>query len=84
MFFTIKESFETALKRRQKERLEAASQRKKLEEQEREKKTEIISKKESGRESARRGRMSSNVATPGRSMSGTPKFAPKKRGRIGF
>ena len=58
MFFTIKESFETALKRRQKERLEAASIRRKLEEREREKKekaTEAMSKKESDRDSDRRG-----------------------------
>jgi hypothetical protein len=83
MFFSIKDSFETALKKRQKERIEASSMKRKLE-QDKKQKSSQIRKRESGRDSIRKGRMSSAVATPGRSISGTPKFMPKKKGRIGF
>ena len=79
MFFSVKESFETTLKRRQKERLDAMTQKKDTEESikidvNQNKIVEKISEK----------RKSIAVATPGRAISGTPKFMPKKRGRLGF
>ncbi|KAL3801196.1 hypothetical protein ACHAWO_013989 [Cyclotella atomus] len=86
MFFSIKESYESALKRRQRERADAAKmekemEKKKLEEEEREREEEQqrISMSRSMSSSARR----SAVATPGRAASATPKFM-KKKGRIGF
>jgi pre-mRNA-splicing factor ATP-dependent RNA helicase DHX38/PRP16 len=86
MFFSIKESYESALKRRQRERADAAKmekemEKKKLEEEEREREEEQqrISMSRSMSSSARR----STVATPGRAASATPKFM-KKKGRIGF
>ena len=85
MFFSVKESYESALKRRQRERADAAAmekemQRKKLEEEEKEREEEQQrSLSRSVSSSARR----SVMATPGRSASATPKFM-KKKGRIGF
>jgi pre-mRNA-splicing factor ATP-dependent RNA helicase DHX38/PRP16 len=78
MFFSVKESFETTLKRRQKERLDVITQRKEHEKAiEKKKKTQVVEKNSEKR-------TSSAVATPGRAISGTPKFMPKKRGRLGF
>jgi pre-mRNA-splicing factor ATP-dependent RNA helicase DHX38/PRP16 len=85
MFFSIKESYESALKRRQRERADAAAmetemQKKKLEEEEKVRDEEQrASASRSVSSSARR----SVVATPGRSASATPKFM-KKKGRVGF
>ena len=86
MFFSVKESFESALKRRQKERLDALrmeeEMKKKTQEEEKEEEKEKLrynSKmriKSMSRDNA--------VATPGRAMNKTPKFMPKKRGRLGF
>ena len=84
MFFSIKESYESALKRRQRERTDAAKmekemQKKKLEEKRLEEEQQSASVSRSVSSSARR----SVVATPGRSASATPKFM-KKKGRVGF
>eukprot|EP00804_Cyclotella_cryptica_P014633 CCRYP_012674-RA/>CCRYP_012674-RA protein AED:0.34 eAED:0.35 QI:0/0/0.5/1/0/0/2/437/1197 len=83
MFFSIKESYESALKRRQRERSDAAAMEKEMEkkkmeeEKEREREKQRISESRSSSSSARR----SAVATPGRLASATPKFMPKKKGR---
>jgi len=77
MFFSVKESFETTLKRRQKERLSVMSKSKSKEEK-------MTSDKKSSIHKTSEKRRSSVVATPGRAKSGTPKFMPKKRGRLGF
>jgi len=86
MFFSIKESFESALKRRQKEKLDAI----RMEEEMKTKSEEELKKKEKEKKSsvamakvkaASRGKI---VATPGRQMNVTPKFMPKRRGRLGF
>ena len=88
MFFSVKESFESALKRRQREKLDAAimeKQMKKKEEEEEERyerERTVAAKKRAKAESSR----SAAVATPGRlGANSTPKFMPKKRfGRIGL
>lgn len=79
MFFSVKESFETTLLRRQKDRLEQAAMEKetKLKQEE-----EAEAAKQTTRPvSFRRGQA---VATPGRASSATPRFMPKKRGRLGL
>ena len=86
MFFSVKESFETTLKKRQKERLDAANMKKEdakstSERKDGSKTSESSISKLS--ESVSRG-SSSVVAIPGRAVSGTPKFMPKKRGRLGL
>jgi len=82
MFFSIKESYESALKRRQRERADALKMEQEMKnkeaEEEREKK-EIQARTDST--ISRR----SEYATPGRQSSATPKFGrKKKRGRLGF
>jgi len=87
MFFSIKESYENTIKRRQKERIAAASRA--------ERDSNPIVKqavgsdlvdKDKKRESSIRvaGRKSVTMATPGRSSNATPKFMPKRIGRLGF
>jgi len=83
MFFSIKESYESSLKRRQRERKDAAEMDKQMEkkEKEEEKKREQEKKESMAISSMRR----SVVATPGggRSANATPKYM-RKKGRIGF
>ena len=84
MFFSIKESFETTLKRRHQKKLEQAKMEKELVEK------EMASKEEEDRiELSRQGTMAASrnryaVATPGRKPSSTPRFMPKSRGRLGL
>ena len=85
MFFSIKESYESALKRRQRERVDAAAMEMEM------KKKELEEKKQREREKSESeafGSSSSSrrsaLATPGRLANATPKFMPKKRGRVGF
>jgi pre-mRNA-splicing factor ATP-dependent RNA helicase DHX38/PRP16 len=82
MFFSVKESYETTLKKRQKERLDAANMNKEVAKNRNEVKetAKVMGRNGSGLV----GRKSSMVATPGRAVSGTPKFMPKKRGRLGL
>mmetsp|Transcript_8325 Transcript_8325/g.15084 ORF Transcript_8325/g.15084 Transcript_8325/m.15084 type:complete len:84 (-) Transcript_8325:115-366(-) len=83
MFFSIKESYESSLKRRQRERADAAKMDKEMQQKEHKEEKQQREK----RESEARGSSSSlrsAVATPGRLANATPKFMPKKRGRIGF
>lgn len=84
MFFSIKESFEMTLKRRQEKKREEAEMEKEMalkrhreakERRERERKSSL-ERSEMGSQSA--------IATPGRLANSTPKFMPKKRGRLGF
>jgi pre-mRNA-splicing factor ATP-dependent RNA helicase DHX38/PRP16 len=80
MFFSIKESFETTLRRRTTKKLEQAKMEK--EHAEKESKDEQDRSEVSKRlseQTASRNRYS--VATPGRQSSSTPRFAPKSRGR---
>ncbi len=85
MFFSVKESYESALKRRQRERedkakMDSEMQKKQEEEKRRELEKEASEKRSSSASSSRR----SAVATPGRAASrSTPKFM-RKKGRIGF
>ena len=87
MFFSIKESFETTLLRRQKERIDQATmeaQMKKREDQD--EKEEAVAQERlraSASASSRRGQA---VATPGQraTTNATPRFMPKKRGRLGL
>ena len=85
MFFSVKESYESALKRRQREREEKAKmdsemQKKQEEEEVRRELEKEASEQRSSSASSRR----SAVATPGRAASrSTPKFM-RKKGRIGF
>lgn len=76
MFFSIKESFETTLKRRQQERLNNVNNSKREKEIGTNATDSLLSKTGEERHSI--------VATPGRASSVTPKFMPKKRGRLGF
>ena len=83
MFFSVKESFETTLKKREKERLETKQRNNEFA-----KRQAAESSKKSGNSSLMRSStqtMASRIATPGRaSSSSTPKFMPKKRGRLGL
>ena len=86
MFFSVKESYESALKRRQRERVDKAKMENEMqkkqeqEEVQRELEKKASEKRSSSASSSRR----SAVATPGRATSrSTPKFM-RKKGRIGF
>lgn len=83
-FFSIKESFETTLKRRQQKKEEGALMEKEMalkeyreEKEKREKERRAVLDRSEGR-----GR--SEIATPGRHANSTPRFMPKKRGRLGL
>lgn len=81
MFFSVKESFETTLLRRQKDKKNKAV----MESQMKRKEAEEEAKDEEERKRTSTLRRSQAIATPGRSSSATPRFAPKrKRGRLGF
>ena len=86
MFFSVKESFESTLNRRQRERTDAAAM-----EREMKKKEEEDLEKDSDRLALARAKLSASssrrgtaVATPGRLANATPKFMSKKRGRMGL
>jgi pre-mRNA-splicing factor ATP-dependent RNA helicase DHX38/PRP16 len=78
MFFSVKESFETTLRRRHEKQREMAKMERQLaEKQDRE-------KAEQKEETTQVSRSRSAIATPGRLANATPKFMPPKRGRLGF
>jgi pre-mRNA-splicing factor ATP-dependent RNA helicase DHX38/PRP16 len=78
MFFSVKESFETTLRRRHEKKREMAKMERQLaEKQDRE-------KAEQKEETTQVSRSRSAIATPGRLANATPKFMPPKRGRLGF
>lgn len=80
MFFSIKESYESALLRRQRERIDAANMEKEM------KKKEVYedNERESMKKRSEVRGTTQILATPGRLANATPKFFPKKRGRLGF
>ena len=80
MFFSIKESYESALLRRQRERIDAANMEKEM------KKKEVYedNERESMKKRSEVRGTTQILATPGRLANATPKFLPKKRGRLGF
>jgi pre-mRNA-splicing factor ATP-dependent RNA helicase DHX38/PRP16 len=80
MFFSIKESFETTLFRRQKNRENQAV----MEEQLQRKEADDKAQEEQLRSKLSASRKSQAVATPGRTANATPRFMPKKRGRLGL
>jgi len=80
MFFSVKESFETTLKRREKERVETAKAKTESSDP-----TTSSLNNNVGTESKDKVSKTSAIATPGRDTVGrTPKFMPRKRGRLGF
>ena len=83
MFFSIKESFETTLRRRQEKQLEQAKMMKEMADKEA-KDDEETEREVSKERKASSQRKRSAVATPGRANSTTPRFAPKSRGRLGL
>ncbi|KAL3916769.1 MAG: hypothetical protein SGILL_005030 [Bacillariaceae sp.] len=83
MFFSIKESFESTLRRRQEKKLEQARMMKEMAEKEAQEDKKQGDEEEAMKHKERMSRKRSAVATPGRN-SGTPRFAPKSRGRLGL
>jgi pre-mRNA-splicing factor ATP-dependent RNA helicase DHX38/PRP16 len=80
MFFSVKESFEQTLLRRQKDRQEQAAM-----EEEMKQKEQKDEEEEQERQSSVAPRRQQAVATPGRrGANATPRFMPKKRGRLGM
>jgi pre-mRNA-splicing factor ATP-dependent RNA helicase DHX38/PRP16 len=84
MFFSIKDSFETTLRRRQEKKVEQAKMEKELVEKEKASKEEQDSIERSRQGSLTASRNRYAVATPGRKSSSTPRFMPKSRGRLGL
>ena len=83
MFFSVKESFETTLLRRQKERRDQADMEEQM--KKKEGRDEVAKEESTARaaSSARRG-PSSASANSRRSTNATPRFMPKKKGRLGL
>ncbi|KAL7556461.1 hypothetical protein ACA910_021035 [Epithemia clementina (nom. ined.)] len=90
MFFSVKESFETVMQKRQKQHEDATKmeqEMKKVQEQEEEEKKKILDQQKERRLlSSSSSRRSNVVATPGQraTINATPRFMPKKRGRLGL
>ena len=85
MFFSIKESFETTLKRRHAERLDKAAMKQEMDEKDDESKRKSEMRRMATLRNKTNGSSRGSVmATPGRLANGTPKFMPKKRGRLGL
>ena len=84
MFFSVKESFETTLRRRQEKKLEKIKMEQ--EHAEKQKNEEKDQKAQAERESSSRtaSRNRYEIATPGRQANATPRFKPRKRGRVGL
>lgn len=80
MFFSVKESFETMLQKRQKQQTEKQEMERQMKQKD--------EADEAARQSQLQKRLSARrtqaVATPGRAASSTPRFAPKRRGRLGM
>mmetsp|Transcript_46962 Transcript_46962/g.93003 ORF Transcript_46962/g.93003 Transcript_46962/m.93003 type:complete len:101 (+) Transcript_46962:2-304(+) len=83
MFFSIKESFETTLRKRQE--LKEAKKMMELELEAKAKKEKEEQQEKGGTESALASRRRYAVATPGRQTTGaTPRFKPKSGRRVGL
>lgn len=81
MFFSVKESFETTLQRRQQQRQDLAKMEAEMQQQQ--------AADEAAAESSLQERLSARrsqaVATAGRRTTGaTPRFMPRKKGRLGL
>ena len=85
MFFSIKESYESALKRRQREREDKAKMETEMQKKvaEEEVQRELEKRASENRSSSSSSSRRAAVATPGRASSSTPKFM-RKKGRLGF
>jgi len=87
MFFSIKESFETTLLRRQKDRQEQAAMEEEMK-RKREREEEAEDKeKEARQHEKKKGRLSSSTSssrTQAVATTGRARFMPKKRGRLGL
>ena len=86
MFFSIKESYESSLKRRQRERVDALKMDKEMEKKELEEEKQREKEKEASvaRAGSSSSRRSADATPAGRAASNaTPKFM-RKKGRIGF
>ena len=80
MFFSIKESFETTLRRRHEKKVEQARMQKEMDEKKDDEETSAtVQTRKDAVASSKRQR----VATPGRGST-TPRFAPRSRGRLGI
>eukprot|EP00536_Pseudo-nitzschia_multiseries_P002419 jgi/Psemu1/301370/fgenesh1_kg.32_\ len=84
MFFSIKESFETTLKRRHEKKLEEAMMRKEMTKKEAQNEEEKTESDLSRKRLQSLSRKRAAVATPGRAGGSTPRFAPRSRGRLGL
>lgn len=82
MFFSIKESYESSLKRRQRERADAAKMDKEMEKKEQEEEKQREREDSVARSRSASSSRRSAIATPGRAASSTPKFSRKRR--VGF
>jgi len=82
MFFSIKESFETTLRRRHEKKLEQAKMMKEVAEKKAENEAKETELSEKRKQSLSKRRAA--VATPGRLGGSTPRFAPRSRGRLGL
>ena len=80
MFFSVKESFEKTLLRRQKDRRDQAM----MENQLKRKQEQEASAEEEQRKQTSTLRRTQAIATPGGRSSSKQKFMPKKRGRLGL
>ena len=83
MFFSVKESFETTLLRRQKERQDQAAMEEQMKKKEQEAREEAAKEESMARASSAR-RWPSSASASRRSTNATPRFMPKKRGRLGL
>jgi len=91
MFFSVKESFETTLRRREQDRQKQAQMEEEMQRKQQQEEEEGDVEDGPGlsrsllSQSSSRGRRQQVVATPGRkSANATPRFMPKKRGRLGL
>eukprot|EP00934_Nitzschia_sp_Nitz4_P002117 Nitzschia sp. Nitz4//scaffold294_size23022//13240//16953//NITZ4_008515-RA/size23022-processed-gene-0.6-mRNA-1//-1//CDS//3329546226//2117//frame0 len=80
MFFSVKESFETTLRKRQEKKIEKLKMEQELHEKESLETPSASGSQLRPASSARRAA----VATPGRRAQGTPRFAPKSKRRVGL
>ena len=81
MFFSVKESYESTLQKRVARKREEEAMEEEMKLKERQEKAPVSKLLQGSHGSAG---VSAGVATPGRHPNSTPRFMPKKRGRIGL
>ena len=84
MFFSIKESFETTLLKRQKERENQAAMEEQMKRKEEQDIISTAAQRAATTASARRDGTAGASAASRRSTNATPRFQPKKKGRLGL